>query len=452
MNLQSSTPQLKTQLDRTCFSTSRLLDFCSEKELIAQTGHSVVDWPLAILKELVDNALDACEDAATAPRITVEVNSGEFSASDNGPGIHADTINSVLDFSVRVSSREAYVAPDRGAQGNALKTLVAMPFVLDGKEGRVDVTSHGSIHHIGLRFDQIRQVPVITHGTESANSKEGTIVKVHWPEQACKLVDAKDRFLQLAEDFTFLNPHLTLSVDWFGDKARTDATDAEWSKWRPCDKTPPHWYNRKHLERLIAAHIAHDADGDNDKVRTVGDFVSEFRGLSGTAKRKQILQATDMSRTALADLIREDGSLDGERIDRLLSAMKEYSRPVKPKALGVIGHDHLHQRFAAAGGAMATFNYKKASGVTDDIPWIVETAFAAVEDDDMMPRRLITGVNWSPGILNPFRKLGRYGESLDTVLGDQQCSTDEPVVLLLHMACPRVEYTDRGKSAVVIQG
>ena len=27
----------------------------------------------------------------------------------------------------------------------------------------------------------------------------------------------------------------------------------------------------------------------------------------------------------------------------------------------------------------------------------------------------------------------------------------EPVILVLHMACPRVEYTDRGKSSVVIQ-
>jgi hypothetical protein len=26
----------------------------------------------------------------------------------------------------------------------------------------------------------------------------------------------------------------------------------------------------------------------------------------------------------------------------------------------------------------------------------------------------------------------------------------EPVVALLHVACPRVKYTDRGKSAVVV--
>jgi hypothetical protein len=49
-------------LGRTTFRTSRLLDFCSRKELVAQTGHREDQWPLVALKELVDNALDACED------------------------------------------------------------------------------------------------------------------------------------------------------------------------------------------------------------------------------------------------------------------------------------------------------------------------------------------------------------------------------------------------------
>ena len=53
-------------LERTTFRTSRLLEFCSRKELIAQTGHEPDAWPLVVLKELVDNALDACEEAGIA--------------------------------------------------------------------------------------------------------------------------------------------------------------------------------------------------------------------------------------------------------------------------------------------------------------------------------------------------------------------------------------------------
>jgi hypothetical protein len=32
-------------------------------KLVAQIGHDTDDWPLVIAKELVDNALDACENA-----------------------------------------------------------------------------------------------------------------------------------------------------------------------------------------------------------------------------------------------------------------------------------------------------------------------------------------------------------------------------------------------------
>ena len=70
-----------------------------------------------------------------------------------------NTFEAALDFSVRVSSREAYVAPDRGAQGNALKTLLAMPFVLDGSKGEVEITSHGELHLITIAVDTHNNKP-----------------------------------------------------------------------------------------------------------------------------------------------------------------------------------------------------------------------------------------------------------------------------------------------------
>ena len=72
------------QLERATFRTSRLLDFCSEKELIAQAGHRPEAWPLVALKELVDNALDACEETRIAPEIAVK-------------GVHLDAIAEYMD-------------------------------------------------------------------------------------------------------------------------------------------------------------------------------------------------------------------------------------------------------------------------------------------------------------------------------------------------------------------
>ena len=119
-------------LNRTTFVTSREMDFFNEKELTTQTGHPVYEWPLVFLKECIDNALDACEEADVAPGITVTAAPEGITVEDNGPGIPESTIEAALDFTVRASNREAYVAPDRGAQGNALKTLIAMPYVAAG--------------------------------------------------------------------------------------------------------------------------------------------------------------------------------------------------------------------------------------------------------------------------------------------------------------------------------
>ena len=99
---------------------------------------------------------------------------------------------------------------------------------------------------------------------------------------------------------------------------------------------------------------------------------------------------------------------------------------------------------------MDRFKYVQKVGDCDGVPWIVECAFGWCEEEDDQIRRLVTGVNWSPGILNPFRELGPAGTSLDTLLTSQRVSEEEPVVMVLHMTMPRVEYSDRGKSAVII--
>jgi DNA topoisomerase VI subunit B len=434
-------------LNRTTFTTSRLLDFASEKELVAQTGHRREQWPLLIVKELVDNAIDAAEEASIAPAIHVAVDETGITVSDNGPGLPAEVVSDILDFSVRVSSREAYVSPSRGAQGNALKTIVAMPYVLDGERGRIEIEARGVRHLIEMGVDRIRQEPVIVHETEPSDRNTGTLVRVCWPDSACStLPDARDRFLQIAEDYAWLNPHTAIAVDWFGEGWSIGATDPGWDNWKPSLPTSSHWYDPPRFERLIAGYVAHDADVGRD--RTVRELVTEFRGLSGTAKQKLVLEATGLARAPLTALVNGNG-LDHHKVERLLQAMKAHSKPVKPKILGVIGREHFRQRFAAVGCEMGSFDYKRVMDVTDDIPWVVETAFGWCPE--AKARRLVTGVNWSPGIINPFRELGRFGTSLDTVLTNARASANEPVILVLHMACPRVEYTDRGKSAVVVR-
>jgi len=443
-----SQPQLK----RESFATSRLMDFFSKKELVTQTGHDIAEWPLVCLKELMDNALDAAEEAEVQPVIMVSVSSAGIHITDNGPGIPTDTVEKMLDYSVRVSSREAYVSPTRGAQGNALKTLVAMPFVLDeAGRGSVTIAAHGIIHDISVDVDRIRQIPILGHEQNESNVKTGTSVRIIWPNSATSILEeSREQFLQMAQSFAFLNPHLHLTVTWFDEDLQVwAATTDKWNKWSDSMPSSAHWYDTEKLSRLIAGYVS------NNPEKTVREFIAEFRGLKGTAKQKKVLAGMDMtvSRHTLAEVFIKDGDLDNDRVAMLLAGMREHSIAPAPKLLGVIGKDHIVARMEEMGCDMETFGYQLLKDLDDDgMPAVAEVAFAMRgEDDGVEELTMITGVNWSCSIGNPFKKLGKYGSSMDGVLAEARVSFNDPVVMLIHMACPSVKYSDHGKSSIVLE-
>jgi DNA topoisomerase VI subunit B len=90
-------------LARTTFQTSRLLEFFSEKELQMQIAFPKEYWPIALLKELLDKVLDACETAGMLPDIAITLEPDALSIRDHGPGLPVATIERSLDDLVRVS-------------------------------------------------------------------------------------------------------------------------------------------------------------------------------------------------------------------------------------------------------------------------------------------------------------------------------------------------------------
>ena len=180
------------KLTRVAFTVSRLMEFCTIRELQNQTGHSYYDWLQVVLKELMDNALDACEEAGVAPVVSIAVTKGLITIRDNGGGINVATIKNILNYAIRVSSREAYVSPTRGAQGNALKTILAMGYVLNRELFKDDnaeaagvtiIETRGQRHRIEFRVDHVNNEPKITHDIKPSSVNVGTKVTVRWPRQ-----------------------------------------------------------------------------------------------------------------------------------------------------------------------------------------------------------------------------------------------------------------------------
>jgi DNA topoisomerase VI subunit B len=446
-------PVKRGKLTRVPFHSSRLMEFCTKRELVNQSGHDSWEWPLVTAKELIDNALDAAEEAGIAPVISVEVRGDKITVTDNGPGIPASVIDGVLDYSVRVSSREAYCSPTRGAQGNALKCILPMGYVLDEQSGEdacavTVVEAHGIAHRIRFSVDHILQEPKIAHTRKRSSVVRGTKITVTLPHVLSDYV--KPAFFRIAEAFAWINPHLTLRVVWNGEvKFDFQATDPTWTKWLPSWPTSAHWYDVGRLRRYMAAHIAH-----RGKI-TVREFISEFDGMSSTAKQKAVLAATDSSHTTLHRYfgVRKANTAN---IAKLLAAIKAHTKPVNPAALGIIGQDHFYRLMEDAGGDPQTFTYKRDAGISAGIPHISEFAFGlhrtGLGSGNEPSRKIIRGVNWSPAINDPFRQIGQAGESLDSILAAVKANTSQPILLALHVAKAHVAYTDRGKSAIVVEG
>lgn len=435
----------KPVLHRETFQTSRLLEFFSEKELMMQIGQPKHLWLIALLKELVDNALDACETAGVAPEITVTVEPDAVRIRDNGPGIPTSTLTRSLDYAVRVSDKAHYVSPTRGQLGNALKCLYAAPYVVDGERGCVEVATGGVTHTITVTLDRIAQVPVIAHTTSTDGLvKSGTEVTMHWPGAAScfdqSFVQDFYKPAGLLWRFAAFNPHGTFGFVQ-GETLRTvERTDGAWSKWQPQHPTSPHWYTPERLRALLAAYIA--ADRETDRGRTVREVVVEFAGLSGTAKQKAVTDAAGLTGARLEDLV-VGGDVDASRVKRLLLAMQQASRPIRPAALGVLGKAHLTTQLTTNWGVNAeSIHYLKKHGTERGVAFVIETAFGVRASG---PRVLLVGLNFSP-VLNPntFHQVVSF-------VGDEWVDSLDEVVLVVHMASPCLRFSDRGKSILAFE-
>ncbi len=427
-------------LQRETFELSRAMEFFSEKVLTAQIGHDREYWPVALLKELLDNALDACESAGIAPTINVTLEDDALIVADNGPGLPLSTLEKSLDYSILVSDKTGYVSPSRGQQGNALKTVWAAPFVATGS-GLIKVETAAYRREVRVTLNRIAQVPALELiNTGPPDVKTGTKIVVCWHGIAGYLTDScEPDFYSVVFALTDFNPHCTLTVTAPGIDKTFPATAPHWQHWRPDRPTAPGWYTPERFRALVALLL--NAERRTGKARSINEFIREFHGLSGTTKAKTVAQAANLTGAMLRDLVHA-GDVDMSRATALLTAMQEAARPVKPDALGLLGQDHCAGNLKRYGVAPDSIEYRRAQGNADGLPYGLEIAFG-VKQDGWKSRALRVGINFSPALEQPF-------VVLNTALNEARCSRFDPVAMLVHLTCPLVKFADRGKVRAIL--
>ncbi len=457
-----------TQLQRTTFKTSRAAQYVEARALTSMTGRRREKFADVVVKELMDNALDACEAAGLAPQVLVEYDRDpseiRLTVTDNGPGIPPDTVRGALDFNVLVSDKAAYRSPTRGAQGNALKTVFGIPYALGSLEPVV-VEANALRHEIRVWKDPAGELRVQLDDTD-IERRAGTKVSVSVPGGAQSF--SPDDW---SKAFAVLNPHALVKirdlrrsnyerdqgelVRWFFEDSYQPTRDPlKRFKYLPSDPTSPHWYSAEEFKRLIYSHISHARAGGEDLL--LRDFVRQFKGLSATSKAKGIC-AELAWQGSIKNL--SDFEAAPEAIPELLRLMNRATDAPSVATLGYVGRAHFEKRFTEFYGELVRFGYKKITGtLPSGLPYVFEVAVA--ETDDVVGD-FFAGVNFSPTFDDPlederFRNHGGLdAEGIEAVLEDCYAhplydELDDPAppttAVAVHVITPAPLFLDQGKT------
>ena len=249
---------------------------------------------------------------------------------------------------------------------------------------------------------------------------------------------------ELIETYAAFNPHASFTITTPALMRTYPSTTPGWKKWRASDPTPPRWYARDQFLDLISAYLNRERL-PGVKARTLREFVSEFSGLSASAQQKAVLGEASLAGRYLRDLMAGDTFLDDD-VETLLSTMQRYSRPISPKALGLLGKAHLSRVLCDHHHVdRSTIDYKKVLDETAGLPFVLEVAFGVVQKTHEAEQglRLLTGINWSATPTPPF-------EELDSYLSTAMVSAEHHVIVVVHLAIPRPTFRDRGKQSLAL--
>lgn len=428
-------------LQRQTFSVSRAADFLDKRALVSQTGQPSERFGDVVLKELLDNALDACETASVQPEISITMRAGEdarrVTVADNGPGIPPDVMARVLDFTTLTSDKALYRSPSRGAQGNALKTIAGIPHAL-GVAAPVIIEAGGVRHVVAVSLDPAGNLKV-RHDREDIPRAPGTTVTVPLPVGISLDAGA------WARGYALVNPHATFVLSEHPDSAEPDDSEIYkataqdgWRKPVPTDPTSPWWYDVPAFTRL-ACSLA--ALGDT---RPIGAFVAEFRGLSSSAKRREIAAAVPGVRR-VADL-----ADDPSAAAALLAAMQQASTEPKPGILGQVPADHYRLLLDRLYGT-ERFWHAHGGIVADGVPWHIEAAAAVTR----RPGVAVFACNYGVSFGDPLGSaelrtsdVSAFGARSFLSHCDAKPGpfNGERRAAVVHVTCAAPGFTDKGKT------
>lgn len=466
------------------FSFNREFDFVRLDGLQRATGRPAHEWDLYIVKELVDNALDADEtlwrdDPAQFPRVDIRMEYIQiperrsqqlYVQVGNRARFPVDQIEDV--FATRwYTSRKAFMKGlTRGSLGNALKTLLGIPYAL---RNRVAGDWNPELKPMAIICDGKEYLPryevnstaqTIQFTCESSNtrSSDGTVFRVGLDHFEQEMPRTLAQVALLAQQYRLCNPHaqFTWSVEVGGEEWQVEhAPVAGWSA-KFLGVAPIQWYSHTAFQDLLGALYRKQFGEKTDGLLPVETICRCFAGFDAAAiedgaTRKRIdAIAKNCGRTGLTR-----PEIETQTASRLYRALCDHSARFDSNLLGRLGPDHvrdiIHNAFPTEGEIL--YEVVTDSGNDPDTPFVIEMAAARLKNNGQDGQRQIwTAINFTPTYGDPF--LSRWVRApaqpdkpvlgLRGLLDAYDVRDNSPVVLFLHLICPTIEHSEFSKTEI----
>jgi len=438
---------------------NRMMEYFTLDGLIKMTGVEEGNLDIYVLKELIDNALDSCELEDPRPIIEIELIEDpkdpliHYVVTDTGPGMTDEVIKEIINFDRFGGTKYFVKKPTRGAQGNALMTILGIPLVLASAYGYkellppVKITSYDKIHTLNLKLNNILEKVEIEHSIEPTSFPLGTKIELSIPWRTSLQYT---RFEKIIDSFAMWNPHASFDFQCDGQEKIFLPTTDKINKYIKSGYGSPHWYTLSDFENLLYANIRYlEERGERE---SVVNFCKNFKGGSSNKK--------DFTRELVKEMPKYVNDIQSKKESkRLFLKLKELITPPSSSILGYIGQKHFFNVVNYYEAEEALFKYKKISDFFPgtNIPFCLEVAAGAAKN--LEERQIFFGINNTITYHLPFEKDIFYPRNVNErdnpgrvtgikeILSSYKIDSRDPVMILMHLTAPNIRYENYGKSA-----
>ncbi|MBI4139581.1 DNA topoisomerase VI subunit B [Candidatus Woesearchaeota archaeon] len=400
---------------------------------------------LTVVKEAVDNSIDACEEAKILPDISVEIidmGNDRFKTivEDNGPGIVKKNIPNVF-AKLLYGSKFHRMLQQRGQQGIGISAAVLYAQLTTGRPARITSKTGKDepAHYYELHIDTQKNVPQIIKDdvVEWSGKVSGVKIELDFEAIYQKGDQSVDAYLR---ETAITNPHATITyttprAEQFIFQRATSTLPPE------AREIKPHPYGVEHgiMQKLLR----------NTQSRTMQQFLTtEFSRVSPFVAKEILVKSSIPNNSKPSDITHP-------QVEKMMSAIRDTKIMAPPTDCIVpIGAELLEKGLRKEVNAEFYTSITRAPEVYRGIPFVVECAVAfGGEQPKDESSRLLRYANRVPllyqqGSCASFKAVAQTNWKQYGIPQTKGSLPQAPLTIVVHLASVWPPFTSEAKEAI----